>query len=187
MVGKLGSGGYGIKYIASVSFGKDSLAMLLRLIEEKKPIDYVVFYDTGMEFSSIYRIRDKVVKMLDDLGIKFVQLSPEDPFLYSMLEKEIKYKNKPGYHSGYGWCGGPCRWHTRQKIRTIQKFKRSLSEQVIDYVGIAADEPHRFEKELQDGKVLPLVEWGMTEKDCLSYCRARGFGWEEDTPPRVEL
>ena len=43
-----------MKYIASVSFGKDSLAMLLRLIEEGKPLDEVVFYDTGMEFECIY-------------------------------------------------------------------------------------------------------------------------------------
>lgn len=44
----------GVKYIASVSFGKDSLAMLLMLIEKNYPLDYVVFYDTGMEFDSIY-------------------------------------------------------------------------------------------------------------------------------------
>ena len=32
-----------MKYVASVSFGKDSLAMILRLIEENKPLDEVVF------------------------------------------------------------------------------------------------------------------------------------------------
>ena len=32
-----------IKYIASVSFGKDSLAMLLRLLKERHPLDAVVF------------------------------------------------------------------------------------------------------------------------------------------------
>ena len=30
-------------HIASCSFGKDSLAMVLRLIEENKPLDEVVF------------------------------------------------------------------------------------------------------------------------------------------------
>ena len=40
-----------MKYVASVSFGKDSLAMLLRLIEENKPLDEVVFYDTRMDLS----------------------------------------------------------------------------------------------------------------------------------------
>lgn len=32
-----------MKYIASVSFGKDSLAMLLMLIEKQYPLDEVVF------------------------------------------------------------------------------------------------------------------------------------------------
>lgn len=41
-----------MKYVASVSFGKDSLAMLLKLIEFKYPLDEVVFYDTGMEFQA---------------------------------------------------------------------------------------------------------------------------------------
>ena len=40
-------------YIASVSFGKDSLAMLLNLIKKKYPLNEVIFYDTGMEFQCI--------------------------------------------------------------------------------------------------------------------------------------
>ena len=66
-----------MKYIASVSFGKDSLAMLLRLIEENKPLDEVVFYDTGMEFKCIYNIRDKVVPMLLENNIKYTELKPK--------------------------------------------------------------------------------------------------------------
>lgn len=44
-----------MKYIASCSFGKDSLAMILRILEEDKPLDEVIFFDTGMEFKSIYK------------------------------------------------------------------------------------------------------------------------------------
>ena len=51
-------------HIASCSFGKDSLAMILRLIEENKPLDEVVFYDTGMEFEAIYKVRDKILPLL---------------------------------------------------------------------------------------------------------------------------
>ena len=51
-------------YIASCSFGKDSLAMVLRLIEENKPLDEVVFYDTGMEFQAIYNVRDRLLPLL---------------------------------------------------------------------------------------------------------------------------
>ena len=34
-----------MRFIASVSFGKDSLAMLLMLIEKEYPLNEVVFYD----------------------------------------------------------------------------------------------------------------------------------------------
>lgn len=67
-------------YIASVSFGKDSLAMLLRLIEEGWPLDYVIFYNTGMEFECIYRLRDKIIPILNDHQIQYVELPPPDHF-----------------------------------------------------------------------------------------------------------
>lgn len=172
----------GVKHIASVSFGKDSLAMLLRLLEESYPLDAVVFYDTGMEFDAIYRIRDKIRSILDKQGIELVELHPPEPFIYSMLERPIKYRKKEGYHSGYGWCGGPCRWATSYKTKAIREYKRSLNDEVIDYVGIAVDEPQRFEKEKSEGKRLPLVWWNMTEEDCLSYCHERNWFWYEGSP-----
>jgi len=169
------------KYIASVSFGKDSLAMLLRLIEEGKPLDAVVFYDTGMEFDAIYRVRDKAAGLLLRHGIEYVELHPEEPFLFSMFEKLVKYRSKDGYHKGYGWCGGVCRWGTAEKMQAISRYKRSLQGPVTDYIGIAADEPLRFEKAHSDGSTMPLVDWGMKEADCLQYCRNSGWGWIEHT------
>lgn len=55
-----------LKHIASVSFGKDSLAMLLLLIEKQYPLDEVVFYDTGKEFQAIYNLRDKIESALKE-------------------------------------------------------------------------------------------------------------------------
>lgn len=48
-----------MRHVASVSFGKDSLCMLLRLIEIGAPLEEVVFYDTGMEFQAVYHTRGK--------------------------------------------------------------------------------------------------------------------------------
>lgn len=176
----------GMKYIASVSFGKDSLAMLLRLLEENYPLDAVIFYNTGMEFQSIYDIRDRVRPMLDDRGIALIELHPKEPFLYSMTERKVTSKQK-GEHLGYGWCGGLCRWGTRCKIDTIKKFKRSLDDDVTDYVGIAYDEQERFEKEKSQEKCFPLVDWRMTEADCLAYCWAKGWHWKEQSPVAGEI
>lgn len=155
--------------------------MLLRLLEEGHHLNAVVFYDTGMEFDAIYRIRDKIKILLAEQNIELIELHPAEPFLYSMTERKVISKQK-GEHLGYGWCGGLCRWGTRCKLDAIKAFKKSLHDEVVDYVGIAADEPNRFEKAAAEGKKLPLVEWNMTEADCLMYCRSKGWCWSEQTP-----
>ena len=48
-----------MRYVANCSFGEDSLSMVLRVLEEGRPLDEVVFYNTGMEVDSIYRNRDR--------------------------------------------------------------------------------------------------------------------------------
>ena len=165
-------------YIASVSFGKDSLAMLLWLIVKKKPLNEVVFYDTGMEFQAIYRTRDKVLPILESHGIKYTELNPPNSFLWDMLERPV-YSKQKGKHNGYGWCGGLCRWGTTFKLKALDYYSKERGANV--YVGIAADETARLNKERKPYKVFPLADWGKTEADCLQYCYNNGFYWEEDT------
>lgn len=76
-------------HIASVSWGKDSLAMLLLLIEKGWPLNEVVFYDTGMEFQAIYDTQDRMLPELERLGIKYTRLEPGNPFLYDTAALEI--------------------------------------------------------------------------------------------------
>lgn len=168
-----------MKYIASVSFGKDSLAMLLMLIEKKYKLDEVVFYDTGMEFQAIYNTRDQIEKLLKNEGIKYTELKPKQPFLYKMLEKEV-HKRDGTIQKGYGLCGGKCRWGTTEKNITITKYLKSqYGQKYKEYIGIAADETKRIEKEKMKHKLLPLVDWNMKEADCLNYCYEKGFQWNE--------
>ena len=164
-----------MKYIASVAFGKDSLAMLLRLIEENKPLDEVVFYDTGMEFECIYNLKNKVLKLLKAHNIKYTELKPKETFLYTMFEKPVKKRNGTA-GKGYSWCGGRCRWGTTEKLKAIEKHCKGNYE----YVGIAYDEQNRLSKERKGNKLFPLAEWEMTEKDCLKYCYNKGYNWNED-------
>lgn len=164
-------------FIASVSWGKDSLAMLLRLLDTGAPLDEVVFYDTGMEFRAIYSTRDQVLPMLAAAGVKYKELHPEDPFLWTMLERPVESKQK-GSHQGYGWCGGLCRWGTTEKTKALDAYAERLGAMV--YVGIAADETPRLEKEKKPYKIHPLAAWGMTERTCKRYCYRRGFRWVEN-------
>lgn len=172
------------RYVASVSFGKDSLAMLLKLIEKKYPLDEVVFYDTGKEFQAIYDVRDKVLPLLEKHNIKYTELHPEKPFDYLMFETPVKKRGTNIIHKhGYSWCGGACRWGTSAKLKALEKYCKDA----IEYVGIAHDEPKRLEKERKGNKIFPLDEWKMTESDCLYYCYGKGFFWYENNIRLYEI
>lgn len=57
-----------MKYVASCSCGKDSLAMVLTLLEKDCPLDYVLFVDLGKEFQSIYNAWNVLTQLLDRGG-----------------------------------------------------------------------------------------------------------------------
>lgn len=141
-----------MKYIASVSFGKDSLAMLLLLIENKYDIDEVIFYDTGMEFKAIYDTRDIIKWVLKELNIKYTELKPNIPFIDKMLNIEV-HKRDGTIQYGYGLCGGRCRWGTTDKNKTIEKYLKEQDEinkyaiEILDYVKFNILK-RKFKKEL---------------------------------------
>ncbi len=170
-------------HVVSLSGGKDSTAMLLRMIEEDMPIDIILFCDTGLEFPAMYEHLDKVEK---DIGRPITRIRSFHTFEYFLTQKEILAKHKRNANQknyrGYGWPGPLNRWCTKE-LKTIprEKFLHQLQEQydIIEYVGLAADEGYRFEREnnQKSSSRHPLVDWGMTEADCLKYCYDRGYTW----------
>ena len=141
-------------------------------------MDEAVFFNTGMEFKALYDTRDKLLPILEANGIKYTELNPDKPFLYSMLEKPVKKRGTDIIHQyGYSWCGGTCRWGTSEKLRTLRKY---MGDSCFYYVGLASDEPERFGKEWHPNRILPLADWGITEADALAYCYEKGFDWRED-------
>ncbi len=164
-------------YVASLSGGKDSVAMVLRLIEEGYPLTHCLFYDTGMEFQAVYNVIKYLEPILSQHGVKLVWLKPDTDFLMDMMIRPIKTRATGEYHYGMSWCGGPCRWRTKGKITTIHRFLDTLDGDYLQYLGIAADEPERIRNE--EDLCYPLVEWGMKEADCLAYCYDHNINWKE--------
>lgn len=136
-------------------------------------MDILLFVDTGLEFPQMYEHIDKLERYLQ---FPITRLKPPHTFEYLLYEYTPPRKN-PALEglSGLSWPGPQCRWCTaRLKTRIIDRYLRELKKEfdIVQYVGIAADEQKRVH-ELR----YPLVEWGMTEADCLAYCKARGFDW----------
>ena len=151
-----------MKYILSFSGGKDSTFLLLELIRRRYPLDEVVFFDTGWEFPVMYAHIAKCQMICQVNGIKFTRLHSKHHF-DELFDK-------------YSWCGGNCRWGTTYKTQTLDKHSQQNIGSIV-YIGIAADETARLEKERKDFQRFPLVEWGITEAECLKGCYDKGFDW----------
>lgn len=164
-----------MKHIVSFSGGKDSTAMLLKMLEDGWTIDEIVFADTGKDFPQMLKHIDKVDKYIQDkYGMKITRIKSEKSFDYYMFEHE-KTRGKNKSKKGYGWATMFCRWCTSNlKNRVIDNYlKRYKEEGYTEYIGIAYDEPKRIKN-----KRYPLVEYEMTETDCLQYCYEKGFNWD---------
>lgn len=166
--------------VVNFSGGKDSTAMLLRLIDFGTHIDEVVHFDVGKEFPAMYEHIAKVKKLVESNGIKFTTIRSEKSFDYLMFEHNAKRKDGDNSKVGLSWPGPRKRWCTSNLKGDLAKryFSRLKKEyEVIQYIGIAFDELHRLQrKNNQDPNfAFPLVEWQWTEEQCLQYCYDNGF------------
>jgi len=158
-----------MNYIVSFSGGKDSTSVLLRLLEEKKQVDEILFFDTGWEWSAVYA---HVKKVEEYIRRPIVWLTPEKSFDWWMYEKPCAIGN------GKGFPRFNLRWCTGVKQDTIRKYLTD-KKPYINYIGFAKGEENRMKRYTKDNtKRFPLIEWGMTEEDCLDYCKVRGFDFE---------
>lgn len=64
-------------------------------------------------------------------------------------------------------------------ISNEEFFQSSLAQgadiSIVQYLGIAADEPERIERHTKAGVILPLVKIGWTEADCRKWCEENGL------------
>lgn len=146
--------------------------MLLRMLEEGMPVNEILYCDTTMEFPQMY---EHLVHLEAYIGRSITRLKAPYSFEEYLYEYVPKTRRSATPGKGLSWPSHTCRWCTgRLKTHVIDRYLRELRKQytLVQYIGIAADEAHRCK-----GLCYPLVEWGMTEADCLAYCRERGFDW----------
>lgn len=173
-------------HVVALSGGKDSTAAFLGMLDRGMQIDCILFCDTGLEFPAMYTHLEKLEK---DTGKQITRVKAEHTYEYLMFDVYVR-RNKDSpivkkYGAGIrgnGWPGPRQRWCTsRLKDIPREKFLRELRTQyhIIEYIGIAADEQYRLKRKRNQNPnhVHPLVEWGMTEADCLQYCYKRGYDW----------
>jgi hypothetical protein len=166
-----------MKHIAFISYGKDSLAMIIKIKELGLPLDEVVYCDIRFNEKSLSGEMPLMAEWIpyarnrlkELFGIEVKHITG-----ISFLEQFYKVKQK-GNRKGrlYGfpyligaWC------NSRLKIEPIRKYLKSLNDDYIEYVGIAYDEPKRYER-LKDNpkKKCLLYELKITENEAMEICK----------------
>lgn len=168
------------------------MALFLKLLDENVKLNEVVTVDLGDEYEAVYDILLFAASVCLHEGIKFTVLTIPETEEYkdfvkksgmeiSMFEFLAFCHKKQNGKCGYGWCGKQ-RWGTAIKKSLLNGYYQSLDRFVIEYIGIAADEPQRIDiaPHKNYAKSYPLIKWGMTEADCLRYCNDHGLWWYQD-------
>lgn len=65
-------------------------------------------------------------------------------------------------------------WCQKLKTRFLERPDAGKGRNIVEYLGIAADEPKRF-GQLSERKRAPLVEFGIEEELCGLYCKYNGI------------
>lgn len=165
-----------MKYIASCSFGKDSLAMLIKIKELGLPLDEVIYcdirYDNNIsgEMPLMAEFIPKAEKILKDrFNIEVKHITSKRTFkeqFYTIKKRGKHIGNNYGFPYVVGsWC------NSRLKIEPIRNYLKSFDEPIIQYVGIAYDEPKRYERLNHDTHIAPLYDLKITELEAMEICR----------------
>ncbi|MDR2893017.1 MAG: phosphoadenosine phosphosulfate reductase family protein [Deltaproteobacteria bacterium] len=170
--------------IPSFSGGKDSTYMVLRLHELGIKMADIVYFDTGWEFPEM---EPHIAQVEDFIKQKVTVLKPREPFDF-MFSKKIRTRGEFKGLAGYGWAKMRSRWCTAEKRSAMAAHTNALTWRglvfpIVQAIGYAADEQGRAQEHSKkkipnfQGYDYPMVTWGTTETQALSYCKERGFYW----------
>ncbi len=153
------------RHILSLSGGKDSTALALYMRDRVPNLEYV-FCDTEKELKETY---DYLEKLEVHLGKTIQRIRPDIGF-DDLLEQRRNFLPSP-----------QVRWCTEYlKIRPFERFIGD--DQVVMYVGIRADEPHRkgyISTKPNIHARLPFVEDGLRLRDVMRILEDSKLGLPE--------
>jgi len=162
-----------LEYVASISYGKDSLAMLEVIHQNKLPLTRIIHAeiwatkDIPADLPPMVDFKNKADKIiLDRYGIEVERVSSDYTFeeIYHRIRKRGKY---PGKMYGFpNIIGSWCVSELKQKV-----LKKHQTNKGIQYIGYAYDEPKRHGR-IVGNKKAPLVDYKITEREAMAICES---------------
>ena len=168
-----------MKYIASCSFGKDSIATVILAHINKEPLDIIVYSEVMFDEKisgehPLHRdfIYNKAIPTFESWGYKVKVVRSEKMNYIKSFYKIVtraRTKERNGKMRGFLVPFG-CAMNSSCKVQPIKDFYKTQNmNEVIQYIGIAIDEPKRLER-LNDNKISLLQKYKYTEKMAYKLC-----------------
>ena len=167
--------------IFSLSFGKDSMATLILAAKQGIPIDRVMYCDIRFspDISGEHPLMAEWIPTAEARLKEVFGVTVDHAYSGVTFIEQFHRVKRRGNHIGdiYGyphmfgaWC------NTRLKVRAINRYLSQFSgERITQFVGIAYDEPKRWEKMLKKANSRKkyrslLYEHGLSERDAFTIC-----------------
>lgn len=162
------------QYVASISYGKDSLAMLHVITDVLHwQLDRIITADVWAtdtipaDLPPMVEFKDKADRIIKERwGIEVEHFRADDSYeniFYRKFQRGQAVGRIYGFPLRAGnWCNG------KLKMAAINKAHK-LTKGCKAYIGIAVDEPNRFHN-LDENTISPLVEAGWSEAMCREWC-----------------
>ena len=161
------AGGVEMTFNVAFSGGKDSTAMLLRMMELEEDIEKIVFCDTLFEFPEMY---EYIRKIQQHINREITILHPPEGEWERWFYGEITRGEGEGNVRGAPLQFYPCYWSRESKVKPLVNLQK---EGNVTCVGIAFDEQERIGA--YEGVRFPLIEWRWTEAKCAEYLNEKGL------------
>ena len=167
--------------VFSLSFGKDSMATLILAAEQGIPIDRVIYVEVKFndEISGEHPLMAEWIPTAEKRLKELFGVTVDHAYSGISFEEQFYKVKQKGNHVGdiYGfpfvaraWC------NSMLKVRAINRYLSQFQEGTTQFIGIAYDEPVRWErmekKETEKCKYRSLrVEQKLTEQDAFEICK----------------
>lgn len=175
-------------YSVSWSGGKDSTASIILAHEHNEPINSIVFvevmYDIKRNISGenpehIKFIKEVAKPLFESWGypVHIVRAKKDYlDFFNRIIKSPRKYQDRKGKKFGFP-ANGMCGVKRDLKLKPMSDFYKMFNRnELIEYVGICADETKRLESlRKQNNKISLLEKYGCTEEMARQKCEEYGL------------
>ena len=166
-------------HIAACSFGKDSIATILLALENNEPLDRVVFSEVMFDHERgisgeipehIEWVYNTAIPKLESMGVKVDVIRGKCDYV-TLCRRKLKSGKRAGQM--YGLQNARfCYANSECKVAPINAYYKQFSKDydIVQYIGIAIDEPKRLARLEGTNKVSLLAKYGYTEKMAMAKC-----------------